>query len=291
MDVPQYQIATEYRDAGLSVIPLRLDGSKKAAIPTWEPFTKRLASDRELSNWYARPHGIGIVCGIISGGLEVIDFDDGTLFEPWRKQVEKIVCWLPIVETPSGGYHVFFRCEEIGASAKIAVDPTREKTTLIETRGEASYVVGCGSPARCHATNYPYVQTMGPVLPEVPSISPSDRKELWRAARTFDRRPKQQLESLRQRVNGYAVKHCDDHRPLDQRKESARRYVAKMEAAVSGSNGHGKAYAVAKVLVTKFGLPFAEALELFNDYNSRCIPPWNEKEIMHKLESALGGGR
>ena len=62
-----------------------------------------------------------------------------------------------------------------------------------------------------------------------------------------------------------------------------------MEHAVSGSNGHGKAYAVAKVLVEKFGLPFDESVELFAEYNERCVPRWNEKEIMHKLESAIGG--
>ena len=137
-----YVYARDYRDAGISVIPLRLDGSKKPAIASWDPFTKRLATDSELSNWFASPRGIGLVTGIVSGGLEVLDFDDGSLFEPWRKQVERIVIWLPIVETPSGGYHVFYRCDEIGSSAKIAMDPEREKTTLIETRGENAYVAG-----------------------------------------------------------------------------------------------------------------------------------------------------
>ncbi|HUP78919.1 MAG TPA: bifunctional DNA primase/polymerase [Pirellula sp.] len=285
-----HRFATEYRDAGLSIIPLKMDGSKKPAIPTWEPFKKRFANDAELSNWYIRPHGIGIVAGTVSGGLEVIDFDDGSLFEPWRKQVETIVCWLPIVETPSGGYHVFYRCAEIGSNCKIACDPSREKTTLIETRGEGGYVCGVGSPNGIHKLGL-YIQAAGPVIPDIPTITPADRKELWRVARTFDKRPKHQLESLRNRLNGHVERHCDDQRPLDQRKESARRYVSKMEPAVSGCNGHGKAFAVASTLVGKFGLPFDDSFELFNEYNMRCNPQWNEKEVMHKLESALGGSR
>ena len=65
--------ATEYRDSGISIIPLKLDGSKKPAISSWEPFQKRFATDTELSNLFSQPHGIGIVTGTVSGGLEVID--------------------------------------------------------------------------------------------------------------------------------------------------------------------------------------------------------------------------
>ena len=104
------RLAVEYRDAGISIIPLRLDGSKAPAVTSWTPYRERLATDAELDQWFDRPQGIGLVCGTVSGGLEVIDFDDGSLFEPWRQMVKPIVEKLPVVETGGGGWHVLCRC-------------------------------------------------------------------------------------------------------------------------------------------------------------------------------------
>ena len=182
------EIATAYRDAGLSVIPVRCDGSKSPLL-SWKPFTERVATDKELVDWFcgSREVGIGIVAGVISGGLEVLDFDAGNLFWPWKKLTEQIAIRLPTVETPSFGYHVFYRCDEVTGNHKIAIDPNAEKQTLIESRGDGGYVIGCGSPASCHPANYPYVQVAGPVLPEIPRITLAERRQLWMAARTFDR--------------------------------------------------------------------------------------------------------
>lgn len=175
--------ATEYRGAGISVIPLKLDGSKSPALPSWKEYQNRMATDAELTEWFARPQGIGLVAGVVSGGLEVIDFDDGELFAPWYKSVEPIACWLPIVETPSLGFHIFYRCEKICGNQKIAMNKKRE--TLIETRGEGGYVCGAGSPWGIHRDGL-YIQHSGPSLPEIPTISAEDRKALWQAARVFD---------------------------------------------------------------------------------------------------------
>jgi len=207
--------ATEYVKAGISVIPLRLDGSKAPAsdrLPqicniksrkqsgSWEPFMHRPAMECELIQWFASPDcGMGMICGAVSGGIEVIDFDDGTLFPPWRDMVTDIVNRLPVVETPSAGWHVIYRCSEIGGNVKIAVDPNREKQTLIETRGQGGYVVAEASPCSTHATSLPYVQYSGPKLPTIPTISPDDRRELWRAARSFDKRGEEFTRKLREK--------------------------------------------------------------------------------------------
>lgn len=186
MPNPLTALATEVVQSGVSIIPLRLDGSKAPAIASWKEYQTRLPTDEELQSWYRSKAGIGLVGGIVSGGLEILDFDDGSLFEPWRKSIESIAVRLPVVETPSGGYHVFYRCEVISGNQKIAVDPNREKQTLIETRGDGGYVCGVGSPIGIHRDGL-YVQTMGPVLPEIPTISVVDRKQLWKAARAFDK--------------------------------------------------------------------------------------------------------
>ena len=69
--------------------------------------------------------------------------------------------------------------------------------------------------------------------------------------------------------------------------DRARRYVEKMDAAVAGSNGHDATFSVACVLVHGFDLSESDAYSILaNDYNPRCSPPWNDKELKHKIKSA-----
>jgi RecA-family ATPase len=68
--------------------------------------------------------------------------------------------------------------------------------------------------------------------------------------------------------------------------DQVRRYIAKIDPAVSGQDGHGKTFHVACVLVQEFGLSIDEARPLMHEYNRTCSPPWNEKEIEHKLREA-----
>ena len=209
------RLAFEYRDAaGISIIPILLGGPKSPAIPSWTPYRERLATDAELDQWFARPHGIGMVCGFVSGGLEVIDFDDGSLFEPWRQLVKPIVERLVVVETGGGGWHVLYRCNEIGGNIKIACDPNRTKQTLIETRGEGGYIVAEGSPCSVHLSGLPYVQYSGPYLPQVPRITPDERRVLWAAARTFDKRGEAFTRKLAEKYTRTTVAHSGSTHPV-----------------------------------------------------------------------------
>ncbi|MEI8212329.1 MAG: bifunctional DNA primase/polymerase [Planctomycetota bacterium] len=192
-----FEAAERYASARISVIPIRLDGSKAPAILSWKPYQERIAADYETREWFLRSdNAIGIVCGHIKvcteitppdPGIEIIDFDAGELFAPWREMVSSIVDRLPVVATPSGGWHVFYRCFEVCGNSKIAMDPTREKKTLIETRGNGGYVVGVGSPGAAHATGNQYALHSGPPVHDMPAISPNERRELWKAARTFNK--------------------------------------------------------------------------------------------------------
>ena len=70
--------------------------------------------------------------------------------------------------------------------------------------------------------------------------------------------------------------------------DRARSYVDKMDAAVSGSNGHDATFSVACVLVHGFDLSEADAYAILaNDYNPRCSPSWSDKELRHKISSAV----
>jgi hypothetical protein len=72
--------------------------------------------------------------------------------------------------------------------------------------------------------------------------------------------------------------------------DHARAYVAKRPPAISGAGGHDQTYAVACALV-KFGLSVADAWNLLLEYNARCVPPWTERELQHKLQDSFRHAR
>ena len=70
--------------------------------------------------------------------------------------------------------------------------------------------------------------------------------------------------------------------------ERARKYISVMEPAVSGSGGHNRTYAVACVLMKGFGLTKEQGMALLREWNeSHCTPPWKERELAHKIDSAI----
>lgn len=68
--------------------------------------------------------------------------------------------------------------------------------------------------------------------------------------------------------------------------ERARRYVSKLDGAVSGSGGHNTTIHVACVLVKGFALGSADALMLMKEWNVKCAPAWSDRELAHKVKSA-----
>lgn len=98
-------------------------------------------------------------------------------------------------------------------------------------------------------------------------------------------------------INNYAAKkvvttgRIQSSKPFDMPRNDvlnrAQAYLDKMPAAISGSDGSGTALNAACRMVIGFALSGEDAYSLLaNGYNSRCDPPWTEKELRHKIESA-----
>ena len=87
------QVVRAYQAAGLSFIPISPTRNKTPyfeLLPrvrdphthrtrrTWRPFVDRLPTAAEIKLWFDPRHhnyaGLAIVCGAVSGGLEVVDF-------------------------------------------------------------------------------------------------------------------------------------------------------------------------------------------------------------------------
>lgn len=193
--------ALGYLEAGISILPLKLDGSKGPALPAWKFLQSRLAMPDEVYEWFSTEAGIGVITGKVSGNLEVIDFDMHQLLAPVLSMLpSSLVNKLSIYETP-GGWHVAYRCNEICGNTKIAMwepikTPSRtgfgpttlklDKGVRLETRGEGGYIVAEGSPLKVHELGIPYCHYMGPRLENVHTITPDERNQIWLMCEQFD---------------------------------------------------------------------------------------------------------
>lgn len=159
--------------AGLCALPaLRRGDEKRVSLSSWKPYQSRLPSSDEIGSWFKASRAdaaMCLVCGAVSGNLEMIDFDHGgEAFDAWRDAVEialpgsGLFDRLVIESTPSGGKHVIYRCKEsisgntklaqrrieVGSSGPVVIG-TKEYVprqdadgnwvvvvTMIETRGE-----------------------------------------------------------------------------------------------------------------------------------------------------------
>lgn len=68
--------------------------------------------------------------------------------------------------------------------------------------------------------------------------------------------------------------------------EAARKYVSRIDGAISGAGGHNKTYRVASLLVEGFGLTDDQAFGVLQGWNASCKPEWSERDLRHKIESA-----
>ena len=115
-------------DEGLAVIPTA-GGAEKRPFASWKEYQGRLPTRDEVARWFAAPRPGGVVCGAVSGGVEVLDLDTPEAFEAFR---ERFGGKVPCERSPHGG-HAWYRCDEIGRNARPA-----EK---VDTRGEGGFCV------------------------------------------------------------------------------------------------------------------------------------------------------
>jgi putative DNA primase/helicase len=210
------QAALAYLRAGLSVIPVRSDGSKAPDVPEWKPYQQNPPTQDEVEDWFDRPQppGVAVVGGKVSGNLEQLDFDSQAdeIIPRWCELVDEecpgLLRRLTIVQTPRKplGIHARYRCSEvtIPGNTKLAVDPSLPKgqQTLIETRGEGGYALAPGCPPECHENGTTYDHQAGPKLSQVQTISAGEREVLLRCARSFTREADEPADKSRHSGTG-----------------------------------------------------------------------------------------
>jgi Bifunctional DNA primase/polymerase, N-terminal len=187
MPSPVLQTALTLLRAGLSAIPI--GAHKRPAIDSWKGYQTRLPTPEEWTAWAAsRRCGLAIVLGLVSGNAEAIDFDDPSVLRLWYDLVEAaapgLIARLVIVQTPTKGRHLYYRCPVVEGNQTLARNARRE--VMIETRGEGGYALIPPSPAWCHPEHKAYVLRQGD-LAIIPTISEDERATLLDCARALNR--------------------------------------------------------------------------------------------------------
>lgn len=162
--------------------------------------------------------GIAIVCGKISGNLEMLELEGRLVHDTvrmsrlWSTLVDTDLeeTWLLLneglcVESPSGGVHFFYRIadHEVPGNTKIARrPPTPEELAenpkdkfkvLIETRGEGGFVVAAPSGGTVHPTGKEW-RIIGGDPTTIPTITWEQRSKLLDAwAAMLDEMPAPQV--------------------------------------------------------------------------------------------------
>lgn len=154
-----WQHCEYYINNGISVIPVRdkpqsFNGREypvKSAYP-WAKYQKEIITKQELMYLMGEKYdtnGFGIVGGVVSGNLEIIDIDvknwagiDARLFQDIKSLFPKLFDRLRIHQSPSKGFHILYKIADHApeGNRKLAFQEDA-KEAAIETRGEGGYVV------------------------------------------------------------------------------------------------------------------------------------------------------
>lgn len=289
-DQPHLHAAARYLANGWAAIPCcdgQCDGKRlhrtkhehwsagKAPYVGWSQFLTRLPTVEELKRWWKKypKANVGVVLGPASG-LIGVDVDDQAGED---KLKDLFPAGLPSTlgfTTQSGGRRLLYSW---------SADNPYPKGRHEHTHGRA-LTFQCGlftvMPSSVGRTGNPYVWGDGSAQDlRVIVATPADLADY--------------LLTPRQKSRQLSVVPREGETPADRRRLMARGkgFCLSHWPAVSGRKGNNKTFTLACILVHGLALTVDESFGLMLDhYNPRCEPPWEEKDLRYKLESAKKDG-
>ena len=183
-----------YLAGGLSVLPIKPDGSKAPYGNTWKTLQEIRPTEDQVRNWPS-DCGVAIIGGEVSGNLAIIDIEYADFYHKFCEIVSAqdatLIASLPQVITPgkehTGGRHIYFRSPILVRSGKKASltkeeGERRGSRTAIEVKAEGGYVLAPGCPAACHTSGRLYKHFSGPAIADTPLITQEQVSLLLSAA-------------------------------------------------------------------------------------------------------------
>ncbi len=178
--------ATKTNEIGLSIIPV---SSTKQPCKSWSQYQKEECPISEWHNHYKTGGYVGIICGKISGNLELIDIDEKndpnhTITNEYLSLIpQELLDKLIIQTTINSGLHLIYRCTGVRIEKNQKLAMHADGTVIIETRGEGGYFC-------THQTSYQIKQglfDLNKVLFDIPVLSEQEREFLLETARSLTR--------------------------------------------------------------------------------------------------------
>jgi putative DNA primase/helicase len=169
------QAARQWRQAGVSIIPILNNGTKRPTI-RWAEYQARVPELGEVDQWWSNGHdyGLALICGSVSGNLEMTEIEGRAAsgdclvtIEEAMRQVGAAATWSLLTTdgymemSPSGGIHFLYRISDhpVPGNEKIAADADR--LVLAETRGEGGYVIVAPTGGLCHPSGEAWTMLRG----------------------------------------------------------------------------------------------------------------------------------
>lgn len=248
---------------GWAIIPVR----GKIPLVSCHQATAAAAAVVGMIRSHPGATGIAVATGEISGVL-VVDVDPrGGGAASMRRLTDTYgdLPTGPLAVTGSGGWHLYYR----------------------HTPGLTNSVgrIGAGVDIR----------TTGGIAIVPPSRHPNGRPYLWES----DRGPELELPEAPEWLIRKARGRSPDPTPprrlttadLPLAVELARRWLSRIDPAIQGQGGDNRTFFVACRLVIGFALADGDALALMREWNQRCVPPWDERDLERKLRNARKYGK
>ena len=263
------EAALGYARRGWKVLPLRPNGK----VPYGE-LVPHGAKDATLDaaiirGWWERSPeaNVGIATGVGDCGPYVVDIDAPSAAHKYdgaaslRSAGIELPATLEAV-TPHNGRHLYY-----GSITPLSADRVKCCANVnglegVDTRGAGGYIVA--PPSTIDGKPYAFVnerklETYPAALYAKPKPPPVDTASL----------------PPRSAADTAAIV------------ERAKKYLKACDPAIEHQVGSNPALHAAHALVVGFALDDSTALHLLeSEYNPKCEPPWSEKELLHKMESA-----
>ena len=210
--------ALEFAANDICAVPVATDGSKRPALSNWKQYQERQPNPEELLTWFQAAEGVGVICGKVSGNLEMLELEGRAVADKLHLDLKEMAhksnlgdVWDRInagyVEvTPSGGLHWLYRINgEVPGNTKLARRPGENGgiDVLAETRGEGGFVIVAPTNGTCHPSGGAWTMLVGGPK-SIPTLTVAERDQLHKLFVTFDAIPKHEsiTEDINQRAEG-----------------------------------------------------------------------------------------
>ena len=290
--------ARHYRTQGWTVLPVA-PYSDHPRVRWSDPAAIAICGAADLEMTYPADMGIAVLLGRPSGMLVDVDLDHDLAVE-LAPQILPPTCSISgrasrpgshrwyVVDQPDPMYWTQHRIPAIDGQGEM----------IVELRGDGR--IGLLPPS-WHRTREQICWAPGSTLPpprvsglQLSSAVHCLAQEVVNRVMPYDQQRRIQdyhMASAAERARLHAIIEPQPRRQnaaalIANAVRRARAYVAAMPPAIEGHGGDAQTYTVALVLLHGFALPVPEALQLIREYNTRCLPPWEDSALAHKIDCA-----